>query len=243
MSGLETRLDKLLEVRARNGAQTNRLEAATTRLDQMTGALTNQLSETEDADIAKTLIQFNSQNAAYQAALAPARTSWSRRSRILADRRARDPSSPPSRNPFQHVDPHHRLLLRRARDLVRRMIEFAAGLIGLCGRRYAIVATDDSASSWPHSIDEPKLALPVTTRGSSSATTRSTCPTMRLADRRRRGRSRCLDDVPRGAELSDFYANLRAPILIAEGQGHQVINESADAPVRAPLFPAVAAAA
>ena len=46
-----------------------------------------------------------------------------------------------------------------------------------------------------------------------------------------------------GAELSDFYANLRAPILIAEGQGHQVINESADAPVRAPLFPAVAAAA
>jgi flagellar hook-associated protein 3 FlgL len=69
MSGLQTRLDKLLEVRARNGAQTNRLEAATTRLDQITGALTNQLSETEDADIAKTLIQFNSQNAAYQAAL------------------------------------------------------------------------------------------------------------------------------------------------------------------------------
>ena len=49
--------------------------------------------------------------------------------------------------------------------------------------------------------------------------------------------------VRAGAELSDFYANLRAPILIAEGQGHQVINESADAPVRAPLFPAVAAAA
>ena len=49
--------------------------------------------------------------------------------------------------------------------------------------------------------------------------------------------------VRAGAELADFYANLRAPILVAEGQGHQVINESADAPVRAPLFPAVAAAA
>ena len=49
--------------------------------------------------------------------------------------------------------------------------------------------------------------------------------------------------VRAGSELSDFYANLRAPILVAEGQGHQVINEAADAPVRARLFPAVAAAA
>jgi len=69
MSALKSQLDSLLEVRARNGAQTNRLEAAQTRIDQITGALTNQLSDTEDADIAKTLIQFNSQSAAYQAAL------------------------------------------------------------------------------------------------------------------------------------------------------------------------------
>jgi flagellar hook-associated protein 3 FlgL len=69
VTALKGRLDSLLEVRARNGSQTNRLEAASTRLDQITGALTNQLSETEDADIAKTLIQFNSQSAAYQAAL------------------------------------------------------------------------------------------------------------------------------------------------------------------------------
>ena len=39
-----------------------------------------------------------------------------------------------------------------------------------------------------------------------------------------------------GAELSDFSANLRAPILVANGRGHQVINEAPDAPVRAPLF-------
>ena len=69
MTDLQTQLDSLLEVRARNGAQTNRLDAATTRLDQITGALTEQLSNTEDADIAKTLIEFNSQSAAYQAAL------------------------------------------------------------------------------------------------------------------------------------------------------------------------------
>jgi flagellar hook-associated protein 3 FlgL len=69
MSGLQNRLDSLLEIRARNGSQTNRLDAASTRIDQITGTLTNQLSNTEDADIAKTLIQFNSQSAAYQAAL------------------------------------------------------------------------------------------------------------------------------------------------------------------------------
>jgi flagellar hook-associated protein 3 FlgL len=69
LTALQGRLDALLEARARNGAQTNRLEAAGARLDQITGALTNQLSQTEDADIAKTLIQFNSQTAAYQAAL------------------------------------------------------------------------------------------------------------------------------------------------------------------------------
>ena len=42
------------------------------------------------------------------------------------------------------------------------VIVFPAGLIGLGGRRYAIVATDDSAFSWLHSIDDPTLALPVT---------------------------------------------------------------------------------
>ena len=34
----------------------------------------------------------------------------------------------------------------------------------------------------------------------------------------------------------DFTANLRAPIIIADGRGFQVINEAGDPPVRAPLF-------
>ena len=36
--------------------------------------------------------------------------------------------------------------------------------------------------------------------------------------------------------LEDFCANLRAPILVVGNQGHQVINQAQDAPVRAPLF-------
>ena len=124
------------------------------------------------------------------------------------------------------------------------VIVFPAGLIGLGGRRYVIVATDDSAFSWLHSIDDPTLALPVTNPWhffsdyavdlSDEAAEPITADAADVA---------VFVTVRAGAELSDFYANLRAPILIAEGQGHQVINESADAPVRAPLFPAVAAAA
>ena len=69
LKALDANLDKLLEVRARNGARTNRLESAVSRLSELEESTTKQLSRTEDADIAKTLIDFNSQQAAYQAAL------------------------------------------------------------------------------------------------------------------------------------------------------------------------------
>ena len=68
-----TRLDQnsedLLALRASNGAKTNRLEAALSRLQEVEESTIGQLSVTEDADIAKTLIELNSQTAAYQAAL------------------------------------------------------------------------------------------------------------------------------------------------------------------------------
>jgi flagellar hook-associated protein 3 FlgL len=69
MDRLETNFDLLLEVRAANGAKTNRLEAALGRLGQLEESVLGQLSKTEDADIAETLIELNSQTAAYQAAL------------------------------------------------------------------------------------------------------------------------------------------------------------------------------
>jgi flagellar assembly factor FliW len=37
-------------------------------------------------------------------------------------------------------------------------------------------------------------------------------------------------------QLEDFTANLRAPIVIADGRGHQVINQAPGAPLRAALF-------
>jgi flagellar hook-associated protein 3 FlgL len=69
LTRLDTNFDHLLEVRAANGAKTNRLEAALGRLGQLEESVLGQLSKTEDADIAQTLIDLNSQTAAYQAAL------------------------------------------------------------------------------------------------------------------------------------------------------------------------------
>jgi flagellar hook-associated protein 3 FlgL len=69
LTRLDSNLDQLLGVRAGNGSLSNRLEAAGERLDQIEETTTQQLSEIQDADIAKTMIDFNSQSAAYQAAL------------------------------------------------------------------------------------------------------------------------------------------------------------------------------
>jgi flagellar hook-associated protein 3 FlgL len=69
LKGLDTGLDTLMTARAANGALTDRLEAAATRLSSMEELSTKQLSDTEDADMAKTLVDYSTQQSAYQAAL------------------------------------------------------------------------------------------------------------------------------------------------------------------------------
>jgi hypothetical protein len=39
-----------------------------------------------------------------------------------------------------------------------------------------------------------------------------------------------------GPTAEECFANLKAPILLAGGKGHQILND-ADAPLRAPLLP------
>ncbi len=69
IGALEANLDSLMDVRAENGAKTNRLESALTRLSEFEETTIRQLSETEDADFAKTMVEYSTQQAAYQAAL------------------------------------------------------------------------------------------------------------------------------------------------------------------------------
>ncbi|MBE2316953.1 flagellar hook-associated protein FlgL [Solirubrobacter sp. CPCC 204708] len=68
-TALKANLDSILNVRARNGAMTNRLDSAAIRIDQIQGAVNEQLTNTEAADFAKTMIEFSQQSAAYQASL------------------------------------------------------------------------------------------------------------------------------------------------------------------------------
>ena len=119
------------------------------------------------------------------------------------------------------------------------VVDFPAGLIGLGGRRYAIVARDEDATFvWLHSLEDPDLALPLTNPWRFFANYE-----VELADdeAERIGVDEAEETAVyvtvRAAEsLEDFSANLRAPILIAHGSGFQVINQAPDAPVRAPLF-------
>jgi flagellar hook-associated protein 3 FlgL len=66
---LDDKADEVLGVRALNGAKQNRLDAALGRLTEIEGTTLQQLSDTEDVDIAKAMIEFSSQKAAYDAAL------------------------------------------------------------------------------------------------------------------------------------------------------------------------------
>jgi flagellar assembly factor FliW len=120
------------------------------------------------------------------------------------------------------------------------VIEFPAGLIGLGGTRYALVATDpDAPFAWLHSIEDPDVALPVTNPwlhfGDYSVD-------LSDADVARVGTEDPSEidvwvTVRAGTQPADFSCNLRAPIVVWKGRGHQVINEAPDASVRAPLFP------
>jgi flagellar hook-associated protein 3 FlgL len=69
LQALDAAQDALIDARGNVGALTNRLEVAKNRLGQLEETTTKLLSETEDADMAKTLIDYSMQQAVYQAAL------------------------------------------------------------------------------------------------------------------------------------------------------------------------------
>jgi len=121
------------------------------------------------------------------------------------------------------------------------VIDFPRGLIGLGGTRYALVAPgEDDVIVWLHSLDDPDLAVPV-------ADPWAFFPAYEVVlgdeEAARAGvtspdEARVLVTVRVGPTAQECFANLRAPILLAGGQGHQVMNEAPDAPLRAPLVAA-----
>jgi flagellar assembly factor FliW len=119
------------------------------------------------------------------------------------------------------------------------VIEFPQGLIGLEGTRYALIDRNpNSGFLWLHCIDDPTLALPV-------VDPRLFFPSFTLElgadDRELIG----IED-PAAAALfvtvrarprpEDITVNLRAPLVVWEGHGYQVLNAAPDAELQAPLF-------
>lgn len=69
LQGLDASLDTLNGIRADVGARTNRLAIAGSRLSGLALNSTRLLSDVEDADMAETITQYTTQQAAYSAAL------------------------------------------------------------------------------------------------------------------------------------------------------------------------------
>lgn len=119
------------------------------------------------------------------------------------------------------------------------VIDFPLGLIGLGGLRYALLDRNPgSGFLWLHELDDPALALPVVRPEQFFSNF-----TLRVAaeDRQRTGirdltDARVYVTVRAAPNPLDITANLRAPLVIVEGRGFQVINTSEPAPLQAPLF-------
>lgn len=124
------------------------------------------------------------------------------------------------------------------------VIEFPDGLIGLGGSRYALLSTEPgNPIVWLHCVDDPTLSLPVADPHRFFSGYRID---LNDEDAERLG----LDEstpvdvyvtVVAASELSQFTANQKAPILIWNGRGHQIINQAPGCDLRAPLFAEVLA--
>jgi flagellar hook-associated protein 3 FlgL len=69
LQNLDAALNNITQTRATVGAITNRLDTASSRLSQMEESTTSFLSDVEDADMAKTIMDFSLQQSVYQSAL------------------------------------------------------------------------------------------------------------------------------------------------------------------------------
>jgi flagellar assembly factor FliW len=119
------------------------------------------------------------------------------------------------------------------------VIDFPVGLIGLPGRQFTLLDRNPgSGFLWLHSLEDPALALPVVDPRQSF----SPFP-LALSDE---DRDRVGAPDPASAQLyvtvraapdpADIVVNLRAPIVIWERRGHQILNNAPGAELEARLF-------
>jgi flagellar assembly factor FliW len=119
------------------------------------------------------------------------------------------------------------------------VIEFPLGLIGLGGLRYALLDRNPGTGFlWLHSLEDPHLALPVV---DPRRFFRPFALQLTAEDRERVGApdpasAQVYVTVRTAPDPADIMVNLRAPLVIWELCGHQVLNTAPGAELRVPLF-------
>ncbi len=69
LKAIDASMETLTQLQATAGSMTNQLQVASLRIEDLQTSITKTLSNTQDADIAKTTIAYSNEQAAYQAAL------------------------------------------------------------------------------------------------------------------------------------------------------------------------------
>lgn len=125
--------------------------------------------------------------------------------------------------------------------LVDSIVEFPEGLIGVGGSRYALLRTDPTSPFvWLQSLTNPNLALPVTNPHrfvSDFAVELSDDEGERLGLAKGE-QADVFVTVTATPVLAEITINTKAPILIRDRRGYQVLNQAAGVAVKTPLFPA-----
>jgi flagellar assembly factor FliW len=118
-------------------------------------------------------------------------------------------------------------------------VEFPLGLIGLPGNGYAFIdANPGNGIRWLHSTEDPALALPVidprlALQGFELAISAEERERVGIDDLEQ---AQVYVTVRASPDPAQTTVNLRAPLVIWQGRGYQVINTAPGAELRAPLF-------
>ncbi len=114
------------------------------------------------------------------------------------------------------------------------VIEFPFGLIGLGGSRYTLLDRNPGTGFlWLHSVDDPALALPVVPPEPVLLGVLAAHGARGRRADRHRGKAADIKlyvTVRATPNPLDITANLRAPLVIHEGRGYQVINANPRGP-------------
>jgi|SRR5271170_1026618 len=121
----------------------------------------------------------------------------------------------------------------------QELIEFPRGLIGLGGRRWTLLDRNPGTEfRWLHNVEDAALALPVVPPAPFFAdfelqVSEQDLQEAGIADLSAAAVYVTVRATPDPREIT---ANLRAPLVIHEGRGFQLLNTVENAPLQAPLF-------